>query len=185
MADRMLRNHNNIDNYALLHELAEDMNIPLSAWTMQDVFMSEDYLLVLQGQKMKVPMYRFRPSRSQPSSIVCILGKWTDRWKKGQLSNHIRGRGRNLMYGKNYMDDLLLIVLERSRETGKLVAKFNGTHTTWESLKNSLGITSEHIPMPFPTQEQLERHKQRKEKIFRRCKSPPPSDDESEDSYNS
>lgn len=168
------------ENNALLYEICEELGIPEGAWTQQDLLMEEYNLIRLQGQKLKIPMYRFRGSKSEKNAIVCMIGRWTDYGKKGD-----RDYRKNLKYGGNYMAFQALINIERSKETGKLIAIFREKHTTWKTLSDALGLTKEHIPMPKTTPERLQKHKTRKTKIESRYKSPPNSDNESEDSYNS
>lgn len=172
---------NGTNNSALLYKVAQDMGIPEDAWTQQNMLMDEGVLLRLQGQISRIPMYRFRASASEKGSIVCMIGEWDEKYKKGERNEEMR----YLCYAWNYMVRQCMIPIRRSKETGKLVAIFNGPHTTWDTLKIALEISPEHIPMIKPTPERLVKHKIRQQKSKRILRTPPVSDDESEDSYNS
>jgi len=168
------------DSFIQLYEIGETMGIPENAWIQQSVFLCELDLLRLHGQKLKIPMYRFRDCYIEKNAIVCMTGEWTGMYEKG-----CRNKYRNLSYGNNYVITSHFIGLERRKEDGKLVANYRGQHTEWETLKNALEIGPNCIPMIKPSPEQVIQHKKRLLKINKRSKRPNVSDDESEDSYNS
>lgn len=173
------RIHYVLDNNLLLEEFCIQYGIPDDAWSFQGIFCDEKYYTELQGQLLKKPMYRFRACTSEPNAIVCTVGKWVETHPKGVFDYH-----KNRKYPYNYQTVIDLIKIER--RNGKLVAVF--THSvcnTWEELKTKLEITSEHIPVPKSTPERAAKHKVRIDKIRARQLTPPNSEDESEDSYNS